>query len=124
GEPWRQLMADLPESSLHLQVTPMDSRVPQLVRLSDPRHVHDMLAGAYAASDRTPDHARPGRYTVTAIRYHPGGRNVLRYDPLDATKGGTVFAKLYTGDDGARALRVAGRRAHALPGHRAGRAGG
>src|SRR2546430_12492130 len=106
--PFRQLTADLPERSMHLEISPLDARFPQLVRLSDPRHVHDMLAGAYAASDRTPDQARPGRYAVTAIRYHPGGRHVLRYDPLDATKGGTVFAKLYTGEDGARAFRVAG----------------
>ncbi len=63
--PFRQLTADLPEWSMHLQVSPLDARFPQLVRLSDPRHVHDLLAGAYAASDGTPDQARPGRYTVT-----------------------------------------------------------
>src|SRR5438128_5183800 len=118
--PFRQLTADLPEWSMHLQVSPLDARFPQLVRLSDPRHVHDMLAGADTASDGTPDQARPGRYTVTAIRYHPGGRHVLRYDPLDATKGGTVFAKLYTGDDGARAFRVAGRAADWPGEHREG----
>src|SRR5207237_8659772 len=89
----------------------------QLVRLSDPRHVDDMLAGVYAASDGAPDQARPGPYAVTAIRYHPGGRHVLRYDPLDATKGETVFAKLYTGEDGARAFRVAGHAARWLAAH-------
>src|SRR2546428_1027803 len=113
--PFRQLTADLPERSMHLETSPLDARFPQLVRLSDPRHVHDMLAGAYAASDRTPDQARPGRYAVTAIRYHPGQRHVLRYDRLDVAKGETVLAKLYTGEDGARAFRVAGRRAARPP---------
>ena len=115
--PFRQLTADLPEWSMHLQVSPLDARFPQLVRLSDPRHVHDMLAGAYTASDRTPDQARPGRYAVTAIRYHPGQRHVLRYDRLDVAKGETVLAKLYTGEDGARAFRVAGRAADWLAEH-------
>ena len=115
--PFRQLTADLPEWSMHLEISPLDARFPQLVRVSDPRHVHDMLAGAYAASDRTPDQARPGRYAVTAIRYHPGQRHVLRYDRLDVAKGETVLAKLYTGEDGARAFRVAGRAADWLAEH-------
>src|SRR5207244_7755271 len=40
-------------------------------------------------------------------RYLPGNRHVLRYDSLDAAKGGTVFAKLYTVEDGVRAFGVA-----------------
>src|SRR5713226_7146536 len=106
--PFRQLTAELPEWSMHVQVSPLDARFPQLVRLSDPRYVRARLATAYAASDLTPDQPRPGGYAVTPIRYHPGKRHVLRYDPLDAAKGGTVFAKLYAGEDGARAFRVAG----------------
>src|SRR5205807_1067009 len=62
---------------------------------------------AYAARDLAPDQPRSGGYAVTSIRYHPGKRHVLRYDPLDAAKGGAVFAKLYAGEDGARAFRVA-----------------
>src|SRR5207245_8929843 len=50
-----------------------------------------------------------GGYTVTPVSYHPGQRHVLRYDPLDAAKGGAVFAKLYTDEEGARAFRVARR---------------
>jgi aminoglycoside phosphotransferase (APT) family kinase protein len=115
--PFRQLTADVPEWSMHLQISPLDARFPQLVRVSDPRHVHDMLAGAYAASGGAPDRARPGRYAVTAIRYHPGQRHVLRYDPLDVARGETVLAKLYTGEDGARAFRVAGRAADWLAEH-------
>ncbi len=105
--PFRQLTAELPEWSMHIQISPLDPRFPQLVRLSDPRYVRARLA-TYAASDLAPDQPRSGRYGVTPIRYHPGKRHVLRYDPLDAAKGGTVFAKLYAGEDGARAFRVAG----------------
>src|SRR5207253_8203182 len=99
--PFRQLTAHLPEWSLHIQVSPLDARFLQLVRLSDPRHVRDMVAGAYAAAEVAPVQRRPCGYAVTPIRYRPGQRHVLRYDPLDR-KGGTVFAKLYTGEEGAR----------------------
>jgi len=105
--PFRRLMSDLPEWSMHIQVSPLDSRFPQLVRLSDPQHVSDLLAGAYAADDVAPDQPRPGGYAVTPVSYHPGQRHVLRYAPLDAAKGGTVFAKLYADGEGARVFRVA-----------------
>src|SRR6267378_1637115 len=114
--PFRQLTAEVPEWSMHIQISPLDLRFPQLVRLSDPRYVRARLA-TYAASDLTPDQPRSGRYGVTPIRYHPGKRLVLRYDPLDAAKGGTVFAKLYAGEDGARAFRVAGHVADRLAEH-------
>src|SRR5712691_5741112 len=105
--PFRQLVTDLPEWGMHIQVSPLDARFPQLVRLSDPRYVRAMLAAAYAAADVAPGHPRPGGYAVTSIRYRPGQRHVLRYDPLDTAKGGTVFAKLYAGEDRACAFRVA-----------------
>jgi len=105
--PFRQLVANLPEWGMHIQVSPLDAQFPQLVRLLDPRHVRDMLAAAYAASGVASDQPRPGGYAATSIRYHPGKRHVLRYDPLDAAKGGTVFAKLYAGEGGARVFRVA-----------------
>src|SRR6266849_1430347 len=105
--PFRQLTAELPEWGMHVKVSPLDAQFPQLVRLLDPRHVRDMLAAAYAASGVASDQPRPGGYAATSIRYHPGKRHVLRYDPLDAAKGGTVFAKLYAGEGGARVFRVA-----------------
>ena len=105
--PFRQLTADLPEWRMHIEVSPLDARFLQLVRLSDPRYVGDMLATAYAAAEVSQDRPRPDEYAVTSIRYHPGQRHVLRYDPLGAAKGGTVLAKLHTGEDGARAFRVA-----------------
>src|SRR5437870_1643776 len=42
--PFRQLTAELPEWSMHVQVSPLDARFPQLVRLSDPRYVRARLA--------------------------------------------------------------------------------
>src|SRR6266849_5554656 len=105
--PFRQLTAELPEWGMHVKVSPLDAQFPQLVRLLDPRHVRDMLAAAYPASGVALDQPRPDGYAVTSIRYRPGNRHVLRYDPLHATKGGAVFAKLYTGEEGAWAFGVA-----------------
>src|SRR2546426_8828992 len=116
--PFRQLTAELPEWSMHIQVSPLDPRFPRLVRLSDPRYVRARLGTSYVASDLAPDQPRSGGYAVTSIPYHPGKRHVLRYDPLDAAKGGAVFAKLYAGEDGARGFRVARPRADRLAAHR------
>src|SRR2546427_9682473 len=96
--PFQQLTAELPEWGMHIQVSPLDAQFPQLVRLLDPRHVRDMLAAAHAASGVASDQPQPDRYAVSSIRYLPSSCHVLRYDPLDATKGGTVFAKLYAGE--------------------------
>lgn len=115
--PFWQLRAELPEWSMHVQVSPLDVRFLQLVRLSDPRYVRDMLAAAYAAGGVASDQPRPNRYAVTSIRYYPGERHVLRYDPLDAAKRGTVFAKLYTGEEGVHAFRVARQAADWLAEH-------
>jgi hypothetical protein len=104
--PFRQLMADFPESSMHVRVSPLDARFIQLVRVSDPRRVCAMLADANPADSAASDQRRISEYTVTPIKYRPGKRHVLRYDPVDPVAG-TVFAKLYTGEDGARAFRVA-----------------
>src|SRR5437016_3200717 len=106
--PFLELMADLPEWNMHIRVSPLDPRFTQLARLSDPRYVRAMFEETYAAGQR-----RISDYTVTSIKYRPGKRHVLRYDPVT---GGAVFAKLYIGkeearafrrEDGARAFRVA-----------------
>src|SRR5207302_338877 len=49
--PVRQLVADVPAWDMHIEVSPLDARIPQLVRSSDPRSVRDVIACAYAASD-------------------------------------------------------------------------
>ena len=105
--PFLQLMADCPEQSMHIRVSPLDAGFIQLVRLSDPRHVCAMLADAYAWGSRATDPRRTGEYVVTSVRYRPGKRHVLRYDPVGPAKGEAVFAKPYTGADGAHAFRVA-----------------
>ncbi|PYU18233.1 MAG: hypothetical protein DMG30_28470 [Acidobacteria bacterium] len=109
--PFLQLMADFPEWSMHVWVSPLDARFTQLVRVSDPRRVREMLADACASGHAGSDQRRISDYTVTAIRYRPGKRHVLRYDPVDPAKGGTLFAKLYIGENGARAFRMANRTA-------------
>src|SRR5919108_5520261 len=105
--PFLQLMADFPEHSMQIRVSPLDARFLQLVRVSDPQHVRAMLAEACTSVNAAWDQRAISEYTITPVRYLPGMRHVLRYDPLDRAKGGTVFAKLYMGEEGARAFRIA-----------------
>ena len=103
--PFRQLMADYPEWSMHVQVWPLDSRFTQLVRLSDPGHVRGMLAEACALEAAASNQHRTLDYKVEAVKYQPGRRHMLRYDPQNPAKGATVFAKLYIVEERARAFR-------------------
>jgi Phosphotransferase enzyme family len=95
----------VPEWGMYIQIAPLDEEFPQLIRASDPAYVRKMLAGAGVAS--------AGDYTVTAIRYRPGQRHVLRYDPADAADrpagDGTVFSKVYNDDKGERIFDVVSR---------------
>jgi hypothetical protein len=103
-------MAEVPAWGMRLQVSPLDTRFPQLVRVSDPRYVGDLLA-THSAHDDTQTQAPISPYTVTPIRYRPGQRHVLRYDPAAkrgrASNQGVIFAKLYHGEKGERAYRTA-----------------
>src|SRR5689334_24833125 len=48
------------------------------------------------------------QYGIAPIRYRPGQRHVLRYGPQERPRRSeTLFAKLYEGEDGAQAVRVA-----------------
>jgi hypothetical protein len=109
--PFQQLVAADPRSGLRVQVSPLDTDFPQLVRLSDPRHVQAMIAAVYAQENGAAP-PLPARYVITPIRYRPGQRHVLRYDPAgddgQIDPAGTLFAKLYEGQAGADAVRVAG----------------
>src|SRR5437879_13822539 len=49
--PFRQLVADVPAWDMHIEVSPLDARIPQLVNLSDPLSVLVELACAHAARD-------------------------------------------------------------------------
>jgi len=106
--PFRELAVDAPALGAHIRVSPLDVHFPQLVRLSDPQYVRNMVAGACAASGGVLEHAPAKRYSVTTLRYRPGKRHVLRYDPLDGPKRGALFAKLFsTGEEGERVFRLA-----------------
>jgi aminoglycoside phosphotransferase (APT) family kinase protein len=96
--PFRDLMAEVPSWGMRVQVAPLDIRFPQLARASDPLYVGEILAAAGAALGGAD-------VAVTAIRYRPGQRHVLRYDaPGDTVR--TTFAKVYNSDKGARTFGV------------------
>jgi hypothetical protein len=105
--PFRALLADDPAWGLRVQLYPLDAEYSKLARLADPAYVHDLLASGPAA------HVEAAGYQITPIRYRPGQRHVLRYDPLDsggrADERGTLFAKIYNSDKGARTFHVATR---------------
>jgi hypothetical protein len=105
--PFRALLADDPAWGMYVQVSPLDAEFPQLVRVSSPPYIADMLAD-YADDGQT---QISSHYAVTTIRYRPGQRHVLRYDPLGSGgvsgPGGTIFAKIYNSNKGARAFHVA-----------------
>ena len=111
--PFQQLMAELPSWGMRVQVAPIDITFQQLVRVCDPAYAHDMLARAATSHERAGAAALAPRYAVTSIRYRPGQRHVLRYDPLDGAEHpgacAAVFAKIYNSDKGARTFHVATR---------------
>ena len=94
--PFRKLASDALALGMHISVSPLDVRYPQLIRLSDSEYVNDIVAGACARSAGVASHAPAKRYSVTPLRYRPGKRHVLRYDPVDAPSRGALFAKLYS----------------------------
>lgn len=100
--PFQQLTLTVAELGMTLQISPFDPRYPQLVRLNDPHYVRECFrATGNTDADGLP--AAAGDYTVTAIRYRPGQRHVLRYDPITsggAAGPGTIFAKVYADDTG------------------------
>src|SRR5205823_3568114 len=99
--PFRQLIADFSEWTMRVWVSPLDTRFTQLVRLSDPQHVRAVLANTGVAAS---DQHRTSEYTIRFLKYRPGMRHVLRYDPLDPVDE-TIFAKLYIVEEGARVRR-------------------
>src|SRR5204862_3587103 len=108
--PFRGLFARLRGWNVSVLVSPLDPRFPQLIRLSDPRHVAAMLAGPLSQASGV-------GYRISTIRYRPGERHVLRYEPSAAPVPPTraVFPKLSPrAADVARAFRVATRVADRL----------
>ncbi len=110
--PFERLQSDMPGYGMRILVSPLDATYPQLVRVSAPGYVHGMLSAAYQMNGSARPRPPAPRYVVTTVRYRPGQRHVLRYDPADgqggrADPGQAVFAKLYRDGDGARSYRVA-----------------
>jgi hypothetical protein len=109
GPPFRSLVGTEPAMGMHVRVSPFDPTFPQLARVCDPQHVDDALRGIVDA--REPARGRNALPAVTAVRYRPGERHVLRYDLPGRRRGvaapTTVFAKLYRPGDVQRAWRVA-----------------
>jgi hypothetical protein len=105
--PFAALLAEDPAWGMRAQIFPLDADFPRLARLADPAYVRELLAAdALVGSNAS-------GYRITPIRYRPGQRHVLRYDPLDAggqlDERGTLFAKVYNSDKGARTFDVATR---------------
>jgi aminoglycoside phosphotransferase (APT) family kinase protein len=114
AHPFQRLIADAPEWGMWVQVSPLDVEFPQLIRASEPLYVRAVLAASLVQGGS--DVA--DQYAVTAIRYRPGQRHVLRYDPLGAAGGAEpVFAKIYNSDKGARIFSVVTRVAGWLASH-------
>jgi aminoglycoside phosphotransferase (APT) family kinase protein len=111
--PWKGLAAEERTSGLRVQCWPLDSTFGQLVRVSDPRHVRSMIKLACAANPLSPALEIADQYAVTPVRYRPGKRHVLRFEPVDASVVSpedrrAVYAKLYpSSKDAERAWRVA-----------------
>jgi Ser/Thr protein kinase RdoA (MazF antagonist) len=105
--PFRELLSDVPAWGIWVLVSPLDPAFPQLARLSDPTYVRELLA-----ADETIQSQAAG-YRVNAIRYRPGERHVLRYQPVDLGGHidieGTLYAKIYNSDKGERAYHTAAR---------------
>jgi hypothetical protein len=102
--PFQELAGEALARGMRVQVSPLDARFPQLVRVSDPDYLCALLENAVPT-------ACTGAYTITPIRYRPGQRHVLRYDPVHAPdctgSNHTLFAKLYADDRGERFFQVA-----------------
>jgi aminoglycoside phosphotransferase (APT) family kinase protein len=94
--PFRSLKGAVPGWGMHVLVAPLDVRFPHLARLCDPYFLAGVVNGPVCR--------------VTAIRYRPGQRHVLRYDV--ARRDGseeTVYAKLYQDERGKRTYELATR---------------
>lgn len=97
--PFLRLWLENADCGLRLQAWPLDPAFPQLARMADPTHL----------ASHTP-FSPEGGWLIHPVRYRPAERHVLRLTPASGDQGGGLFVKLYrTGEDAARAFRVAER---------------
>jgi len=92
--PFRRLTAEARDVRMRVDIAPLDAAFPQLVRLSDPAYMAELVGGST-------------HFEVVTVRYRPRQRHVLLYRPAAAHHGPTLFAKLYRDDAGAREHLVA-----------------
>jgi Phosphotransferase enzyme family len=105
--PFSRLGAIDPQLGMKMLIAPLDGAFPQLVRVSNPVHVGSRLP---QMTDEDGVQESPN-VQVTAVRYRPGQRHVLRYDYAHfdgrSQTSGTLFAKLYSDGEDVTAFRVA-----------------
>ena len=109
--PFSRLSARDPLLGMRIMVAPLDAAYPHLVRVSSPDHVAALVTRLKKDSVDGDSRALPSAVDVTAVRYRPGQRHVLRYDFFSPDgriqSGETLFAKLYNEGEDAAAFRVA-----------------
>lgn len=86
--PFVRLRSTVPELGLRVLVAPLDPAFGNLVHRSDPLRIPELGA----ATPMDPAGSR-GRWSITAVRYRPGQRHVLRWEQ-DGTHRQAMFAKL------------------------------
>ena len=106
--PFRALAAESRGRHLQVQVAPLDLDFPQLVWVFDPRYAIEQLGGGGAgtASWGGPDESSARRSEVRFVRYRPGLRHLVRYEPPSGGSIVPVYAKVSPPHDSARAFRV------------------
>ena len=96
-----------PNEGLELKIWPFDPEFPQLIHLSNPSYVAEIFASLGIIHDRK---EMP---VITAIRYRPKERHVLRYEidrPEGPERGRHLYAKLYSNaQSAAKAFGIANR---------------
>lgn len=110
--PFTNLVGVSSDLGAQMQVAPLDVEFPQLVRVSDPARARELVNAVYRDSGSALAQEPATAYEVSAIRYRPGQRHVLRYEPVDAVAHDprTVFTKLYEdAEECTRAFGVASR---------------
>lgn len=92
------------DPAVDLWVSPDDTAMPQLSRLTRPEHLAALLVAQGAARDLAPATDPSARLRIRTIRYRPGQRHVLHVAP---GHGPGVFVKIDRDDSGAHAVPIA-----------------
>jgi aminoglycoside phosphotransferase (APT) family kinase protein len=107
--PFRRSWIASDDGRMTVSVAPVDGAFPQLVRLHDPAHLHDVVRASGPAAF---GNVAVDDLTVQTIRYRPGQRHVLRVGA--GGDGPALFVKVYRDDTGRRTVDAAARAARAF----------